>query len=321
MNRTEAAQSYLLDRGWYSIPIESQQKTPKQNGWQKWRLNYRDIGRCFRGTGNLGVLLGEPSGWLIDTDLDHQLAVELAPEFLPATDAIFGRAGKPRSHWLYTITAPAATKKEQAIINGERAMLVEFRSSGCQTVFPPSVHPKGERIEWSQDGEPVKIAPDVLLLAVRALAAEVRKRLGVQDVTSEFKPRKVATGPMRTATINDVEQCRRYVARMPPGISGQRGDPTTFHVCCIIARFGLSGSDAWAIAQEFNGRCLPPWNDHALRRNLENALEKVTAEGEFGDKLRRQIEVWRLQKPGEPVAIWQARVHAIKHRLKNRRRS
>lgn len=314
-----AVQDYTAIRRWCGVPIPFKSKKPVIDEWQNLRIAYHDLPRYFRGRCNLGVLLGEPSAWLIDVDLDHGLAVELAPEFLPATDAIFGRASKMRSHWLYTITAPAATKKEQAIVNGERAMLVEFRSTGCQTVFPPSIHTSGERIEWARDGEPAKFAPDVLLLAVSKLAAEVRKRLGVQDVAAEFKPRKVPVGPMRTATSSDVERCRRYVAKIPTAVTGQRGDPTTFHVCCILARFGLTGSDAWGVISEFNQRCDPQWHEQALRRNLENALAAVSAAGQFGEKLRRQTDAWRLQKPGEPVAIWHARVHAIEHRIKEER--
>jgi len=314
-----ASQDYTAVRRWSCIDMPFRTKKPVRDEWQNLRIRYHDLPKYFGRRCNIGVLLGEPSNWLIDVDLDHALAVELAPQFLPATGSIFGRVSKQQSHWLYYVTAPAATKKEQAIIDAKRTMLVEFRSSGCQTVMPPSIHTSGERIEWAQDGEPAKVAPDVLLSAVAALAKEVRTRLGVPDVV-ECKPRKVAVGPMRTAISSDVERCRRYVSRISPAISGQRGDPSTFHVCCLIARFGLTDADAWEVISEFNQRCVPPWNDKALRRNLENAREQVTAAGQFGEKLRKQTDVWRLQKPGEPVAIWKARIHAIEHRLKQGRR-
>ena len=44
------------------------------------RLKAETIDDHFNGTlQNVGVLLGEPSDWLIDVDLDHPRAVELAP--------------------------------------------------------------------------------------------------------------------------------------------------------------------------------------------------------------------------------------------------
>src|SRR5262249_20789517 len=50
---------------------------------------------------NVGVLLGEPSGGLIDIDLDCREAVELAASLLPHTGAVFGRSSKRRSHHVY----------------------------------------------------------------------------------------------------------------------------------------------------------------------------------------------------------------------------
>src|SRR5690606_32784070 len=72
---------------------------------------------------NVGVRLGEPSGWLVDVDLDCAEAIALAPMFLPPT-ATFGRLSKPRSHWLY-IAAGCRTRKPSR-------SHVELRSTGSQ---------------------------------------------------------------------------------------------------------------------------------------------------------------------------------------------
>jgi len=141
----------------------------------------------FAGRSNIGVLLGDPSGWLVDIDLDHPRAVELADEYLPATDAIFGRPSKPRSHWLYIATSPVATKKHRSKSAG---MIVELRSTGAQTVFPPSVHESGEPITWNQDDpQPTEIDPDELLEAVKKLAHAVKVELG-EKATS--RPKRAA---------------------------------------------------------------------------------------------------------------------------------
>jgi hypothetical protein len=78
---------------------------------------------------NIGVLLGEPSIGLIDVDLDHPRAVKLAPHFLPPTPMVFGRATKPRSHWVYRVTGPMATKKYRSKSAG---MIVELRWTGLR---------------------------------------------------------------------------------------------------------------------------------------------------------------------------------------------
>ena len=72
-------------RGWSVIPIPHRSKNPGFDGWQNLRLSEAELPCHFNGRPqNIGVLLGEPSGWLVDVDLDHPRAVELADQFLPA---------------------------------------------------------------------------------------------------------------------------------------------------------------------------------------------------------------------------------------------
>ncbi|MBL8879294.1 MAG: bifunctional DNA primase/polymerase, partial [Phycisphaerales bacterium] len=134
MSVLDAATSYC-SRGWSVLPVPYREKNPGLNGWQKLRLKGNDLTAHFNGKpGNIGVLLGEPSGWLIDVDLDHQFCVDMADEYLPPTPLVFGRPGKPRSHWLFKVTAPLPSKRFRSKSAGS---LVEIRSTGMQTVFPP----------------------------------------------------------------------------------------------------------------------------------------------------------------------------------------
>ncbi len=83
------------------IPIPFKQKAPTINGWQKLELAETDISKYFNDEPlNIGVLLGTPSGGLVDIDLDSIEAVAIAPTYFPQT-ASFGRRSKPRSHMLY----------------------------------------------------------------------------------------------------------------------------------------------------------------------------------------------------------------------------
>ena len=83
---------------------------------------------------------------------------------LPATSAQFGRASKPRSHRLYR--SPGAQTRK-FIDPVRRSMLVEIRSDGgLQTVFPPSVHPSGETIEWAAEDDPAETPAKCLSTAV-----------------------------------------------------------------------------------------------------------------------------------------------------------
>lgn len=164
--------SRYLRRGWAVIPIPVREKRPTIERWQYLRLAESELPQYFNGKAqNIGVLLGEASGGLVDVDLDAEETLMLARYFLPRTGCIFGREGKPASHWLYRCDPlPPSLRFPDTRSSNGRTMLLELRSSG-QTIFPPSIHPSGERIEWVEDGEPNHVHPDELARAVRKLAA------------------------------------------------------------------------------------------------------------------------------------------------------
>src|SRR5262245_42833404 len=152
------AQHYVRS-GWSVVPVAHRAKRPIDAAWQTMRIAEYDLPGYFNGhPQNIGVLLGDPSGGLVDIDLDCDEALDLAPVFLPGTPLTFGRTSKPRSHWLYR--APGAELERFVHVtyvqDGARRKKVvhticELRSTGGQTVFPGSVHESGEAVEWSDD--------------------------------------------------------------------------------------------------------------------------------------------------------------------------
>ena len=117
-----------LTLGWAVIDLPHKSKRPRRAQWQTLRHDAKDLERIFKGKPkNLGVLLGEPSNGLIDIDLDHPTAVELAPKYLPETPAKFGRDGKPCSHWLYRVSTPPKTRKETSYRNTNCPVSVRTR--------------------------------------------------------------------------------------------------------------------------------------------------------------------------------------------------
>ena len=167
----EIARAYLA-RGWAPVPILFREKRPVDDGWPSMRLTDADLVTHFSRPSNIGIILGEPSGWLVDVDLDCDETVALAATLFPSACA-FGRASKRRSHLLF-VAPGAKTQRFIDPITGK--MLVEFRSTGGQTVFPGSTHKDtGETIEW-EPGPTIPAAADavglrqqVARLAVAAL--------------------------------------------------------------------------------------------------------------------------------------------------------
>lgn len=109
------------------------------------------------GSTNLGVLLGEASGDLIDVDLDHPAAARLKSYLLPYTAAVHGRETSRKSHYWYRAkpgTLPATRRLRIPDKSGRGSgVSVEIRGNGAQTLVPPSIHPDtAETYRW--EGEP-----------------------------------------------------------------------------------------------------------------------------------------------------------------------
>jgi Primase C terminal 2 (PriCT-2)/Bifunctional DNA primase/polymerase, N-terminal len=155
-------------RGWATIPVPPGEKRAVTKGWNSRHFELLD----FDPLGNIGIRWGADSGGLVDVDLDCCEALELADIYLPATQAIFGRPSKPRSHRLYV--APAAVFEAFADPVAKDTLL-QLRADGAtggrhQTIVPPSVA-GGERREWWGDTiEPDIADPRVLRRRVAWLA-------------------------------------------------------------------------------------------------------------------------------------------------------
>ena len=128
-----------LARDVYTVPLQSRSKRPKNKNWPHLRLVEEDIeAGAFRVGDNIGALWGEPSAHATDVDLDMEEAIWVAEFLLPETFC-YGRTNKEYSHYIYRV-AGAKTKKWQV---QELGTIIEIRSTGSQSVIPPSRHPDG----------------------------------------------------------------------------------------------------------------------------------------------------------------------------------
>lgn len=173
----EAARTYIA-KGIAVIPIGFGTKGKLPKGWQNLRIRDSEVSEYFEEPSNIGILNGEPSNELVDVDLDCVEAVRAAEHLLPQTSAIFGRGSRPRSHWLYRASDGIRTRQyrtpgEVSVNEGdspEKCMICEVRSTGTQTLAPPSQHPSGEPVRWDCDGEPALVSREELLRSTAAVA-------------------------------------------------------------------------------------------------------------------------------------------------------
>src|SRR5438046_47694 len=107
-----------LDRGWQIVPIPPGEKGPRGRAWQEVHLSADEARRHLARGGNIGVRLGPASGELVDIDLDCPEVLAVADTYLPPTQAIFGRASKPRSHRLYVALGAGFETFHDPLIKG-----------------------------------------------------------------------------------------------------------------------------------------------------------------------------------------------------------
>ncbi len=286
ISAAEAARRYI-QRGFAPVPVPSCKKGPVRKGWQHYRAKEADLDADFAEPSNIGILLGEPSGWLVDVDLDCDEAVELAPKYLPATGMKSGREGRPVSHWWFICIGAKTQRLEMrgsqtprhdgddaAMPNRERGVVLELRSTGAQTLVGPSLHPDGSRYDMLT-GEPAEVTIEQMMTALKALhRAVLAKRTG----KSEDSPEHVesATGRMISTRHDVLVRASRYLAKMPASISGQGGHDHCYAAATVLVHgFGLQREEAHRLLrEEYNPRCEPPWSEAELAHKVEDAATK-----------------------------------------------
>jgi putative DNA primase/helicase len=150
-----------LDRPAF-VKLRPNSKQPKAPDWQNnpERLEDIDIGK-----NNIGLLLGERTK-LVDIDCDCEEAVHLAGYLLPQPVLHFQRSSSSK-HFIYRCHDAGATTQRS-----HRSSLIELRGTGGQTMIPPSIHPNGDKLEWSPcEGSSKPIAFNDLLRLVNLIAA------------------------------------------------------------------------------------------------------------------------------------------------------
>lgn len=233
------------------------------------RFDAEFVDQYFRTPGNIGLLLGEPSGWLIDVDLDSPEAVAAASKFLPPTNAKTGRASKPDSHWWYKCKG-AVTQQFRHPVTDD--MIVEIRSTGVQTLVGPSIHPSGEPYSVL-DKEPAEVDSDTLAKAVDALADAVggpKRRSRKQSLQTQRESRPLGDEPAV------LRRARAYLSSIPGAVSGSGGHNQTYAAAtAMVHGFALDPAVAFdLLMREFNPRCVPPWSEAEMRHKVEDAANK-----------------------------------------------
>lgn len=204
-------------------------------------------------TANIGIATGSQSGFVV-LDIDsggEDRLVELQGVHGRLPEAPSQTTGSGGRHLLFAVPEGGLRNS-----NSKVARKIDVRADGGYIVAPPSVHVSGTRYAWT-------LAPDEAQLPAMPEWLLARARPEVRPVvnTSAPIPSDVTT------------RARRYLAAMPPAVSGQNGHGALWDAACAMVRgFGLSAADALALlAGDYNPRCLPPWTRKELEHKIADA--------------------------------------------------
>lgn len=138
-----------IRRGFQIVPIRTNTKRPTMTGWpsitwdpettlEQFHARLAEWGFDPGEDYNIGAILGESSGHLVEVDIDHPKARRFR-DLLPRTQARSGRPGSPDSHFWYIAEGAGTPSTRRYKLADQQTVTVEFRyDRGAQTVIPPS---------------------------------------------------------------------------------------------------------------------------------------------------------------------------------------
>jgi hypothetical protein len=215
----EAAFAFAA-RGWRVLQCHPRAKKPIVESWQNIATTDPAVISqwwTLRPEANIGVLLGPQSG-LIDVEVDSPEAERelglLLGEDAPVVPCFSGKRGK---HRLFARTDDLPEPPKAVFKYRE----IEFRTGnggkGCQSVFPPSVHPSGHVYVWLPGLHPDEVDPQPF--PARALDI-VRKGLAPAPSTTVREPDELLRKGCRNARLTSMAGSMRRAGFHEEAIAG-----------------------------------------------------------------------------------------------------
>ena len=236
-------------------------KHPVEKAWQKQATSDVDAVRdLFRGhRGNIGILLG--TNYVV-VDVDGPEGVEsleaLSSDIGGLPTTLTARTGSGGQHLIFQY---ARHQDPEQVTNRRFAPGLDVKTRNGQFVAAPSIHRSGDRYRWTITAHPAAL-PD-------ALFERLRKPIPMGTVSQLFS----------SDPTSILKRARAYMGRIDAAVSGAGGHAQTFSAARALiglVRNGLSESDAWALLDEYNARCRPPWSESELRHKFTEAQKATT---------------------------------------------
>jgi hypothetical protein len=257
----------LCERGLRILPCNG--KRPVHDGWQHKNYTADDVLRALRGIADPMIGLRFGPGSCVDIEADSADEENAFAELFagcdpPTTPTFKSTRGKHRLfRWDDRLDS---TGKGIVSYHGGNGAKLGIRigadGKGAQSIIPPST---GRVWLLSLDDCDPAPLPDVVVLRILAAA----------------KPKTASHDGHPIELPGDIgERARKYLAKIPPAVSGAGGHDQTFHAACVLTHgFALERGVAVTLLREWNQACRPPWSDRELEHKIDDSLNQPGERG------------------------------------------
>ena len=146
---TNKHSNFNLETSFRYCELKPKSKIPAHNDWLNEDLTFQQANLLHtQNRSNIGLLLGCKSN-IIDIDCDSQEAVLISRHLIKGHLTSFFRSGNS-GHYLIRCEGG----KTIQLRDNEGDVIIELRADGAQTMVPPSIHPDGQILtfsEWNKD--------------------------------------------------------------------------------------------------------------------------------------------------------------------------
>lgn len=253
------------DRGGRKVPIDARTQQPaKSNDHTTW-CDFQTACDALAVNGNLsglGFVFSDSDG-LVGIDLDECIddrgkIAEWALAILCPFDsyAEISPSGRGLKIWCY------------GDIERGRKKIIEERAEGKS----PGIEVYTAGRYFTVTGQCWEGLSDSSIKPCQPQIDRLHKKHFSEPEPPKLEPNTGTSPAPSSGQLTVQERAARYLAKLPPAVSGQHGHDSTYHAACVLMLgFAMSADDAWPVFCDWNASCEPPWNEKDLRRKLEEA--------------------------------------------------
>ena len=265
-------------RGFHVFPVRPGGKDPLVRGGFKSATTDPETVRQWwtdHPQANIGVWPGGSGHVVLDIDVKENAGGENSldilalmygdlPDDAPVVET-------PSGGWHIWLTLPW-----DAELPGNRpaAQGVDVRSANGYTILPPSVTDAGAY--QSRPGTPALERPGSAPVVPATWCAGAFASAGGRSAASNPDELDRDIPAVDLDDPADINRAETYASTVAPAVAGDGGDLHTYKVACTIRDFGLSQAENFRVMAEiFNPRCEPPWDDRPDGTGPEALATKV----------------------------------------------